>query len=255
MSAANSDTQWWEGLDDLDIEGPPSAATHRLVVCRGELSSEAHGDAEAEAAMVALGGDPCPCLDVMAAWRAQHETPSILVVGARHHGEVLQPPIRVIEELQADLNRWRNHLGGLRSAARSRRDIGALERLDRAASGPARAAAERLGFLLLLSLDRRVQIRLQASVAAALAVAGRIEELTVPTAVRALPWLRASGFAGNLEGVRLVESVTPGAASEAGSAHVRSTARTMVTPGEATLPADWIARVWAHGEGSSRRSG
>jgi hypothetical protein len=189
---------WWEGLDPLEVEGP---AGHPLVWREGVLVLTAHPDPEAEEALAALGGERCPCLDVLAAWEAQHERPSILTVGPRRPDEQLMAPARATVELQDDVNRWRSHLAELMAEARGRKDTAALARLAEVGRGPEQAAARRLGFLYLLALPAAMQVRLVGSVAAALAAAGREDELEVPTAARggagpdwlATVWARGKG--------------------------------------------------------------
>jgi hypothetical protein len=172
---------WWEGLDPLEVDGP---AGHALAWREGVLVLPAHPDPEAEEALAALGGERCPCLDLLAAWSAQHERPSILTVGPRRLDEELVAPARVTAELRDDVNRWRSHLAELLAEARVRKDTAALARLAEVARGPERAAARRLGFLYVLALPVAVQVRLIGSVADALASTGREDELEVPTAAR-----------------------------------------------------------------------
>jgi hypothetical protein len=189
--------RWWEGLPAVDAAGPEGAPDHRLRWDAGELVLTAHPDPEADEAMGALGGERCPCLDVLHAWRASHHGGAILTVGSRHPGDTTTAPTSSIAELRADLQRWRATSGSLVEEARLSRDTHAIDRLI-AVAGPAeRVAARRLGFLLLLALDRTLLHRLQASVAASLSVGeGPWPQLTAATAARVLPEATRLGWSG-----------------------------------------------------------
>jgi hypothetical protein len=224
--------RWWEGLAPAEATGPSEeAADHRLVWTDGELRLEAHADPEAEQALGALGGERCPCLDVLDAWTATHADGGILGVGARGVDDPVRPPAAAVASLMADLRRWRATSGSLVEESRRSRDTHALDRLV-AVAGPAeRAAARRLGFLLLLGLGPDLLQRLQCSVAAGLAERGDGGRalLTAATAGRALPWLRAIGWSGGLEDVTLGAEAKVGGSGDGG----------------VVLPPGWIARVWS----------
>lgn len=228
---STSTPAWWEGVAPLETPGPPGAEDHRLVWRASEFRLANHPDPEAERALVALGGERCPCLDVLEAWHGQHVAASILTVGARYPEEELELNGRVANQLRAEIKRWRSHLAALRSEARRRGDRGAADRLARFAAPAQRAAAERLALLHVLSLPPALQLRLQASVAATLAVEGRLDRLTAPTATRAQPALRAVGWLGRPADVELTDDL--------------STA--VVAPERVVLPAGWVAEVWARG--------
>jgi hypothetical protein len=211
---AEAPSDWWRGLDDLEVAGP---AGHRLAWRAGALHLVDHPDPESDRAMAALGGDRCPCLDVLDAWTASHRTERMLVVGARRLDEALAPPDDAIAALAADLARWRGAVSMLRADARAARDAATLERLDGLAAPQEAQAQERLGALRLLSIDARLQIRLQGSVAAALATRGPSAALSVAAQSRAVPYLRAIGW-----------SASPGELDE-------------------LLGPAWVASVWARG--------
>lgn len=221
--------RWWEGLPAVDAAGPEGAPDHRLRWDAGELVLTAHPDPEADEAMGALGGERCPCLDVLHAWRASHHGGAILTVGSRHPGDTTTGPTSSIAELRADLQRWRATSGSLVEEARLSRDTHAIDRLI-AVAGPAeRVAARRLGFLLLLALDRTLLHRLQASVAASLSVGeGPWPQLTAATAARVLPEATRLGWSGGLAGVALGDR--PGFHDD-----------------RLVVPPAWVAEVWGRG--------
>lgn len=221
-------TAWWEGLPALETSGPAGAEDHPLAWRDGELHLLAHPDPDADRALAAFGGDVCPCLDLLDAWEANHRTGSILVVGARRPDEELASPAAAIDAIAGDLARWRGALASLRADARAAEDGDVLDRLATLRSPEEAAAQRRLGGLLLLTLDRRLQHRLQASVAAALADRGGGAALEAATAARALPSLRSVGWSSDLDAVELGE--TPS-----------------LSASRAVLPPSWVASVWGRG--------
>lgn len=228
-----SPPEWWKGLAEVEAPGPAGAEQHRLVWRAGSFLLADHLDPEAELALVALGGDRCPCLDVLDAWAAQHEEAAIFTVGARQSTDSIELNDRLAHARRAEVTRWRSHLSTLRSSARRRNDRAALARLGQLAGPAERAAASRLGLLYVLSLPPILQLRLQASVAATLAAQGRLDRLTVPTAVRARPALKELGWVGRPADVSLCED--PAAA--------------VIDDERAVLPGRWLAEVWGRGLG------
>ncbi len=222
--------RWWDGLGEIDVLGPERSGgdgAHRLGWKEGRFTLAAHPDPEAERALGALGAPRCPCLDVLDAWEACHVSGAMLVAGTRSDADPIRPPVALARSLSEDLDRWRRAAGALvraRVATRARVDVGLDHRLEIIE----RAAVRRLGFLVLLGLDPRLQHRLQASVAATLEAGGRSAALEVATAARALPVLRSVGWTGSLPDIRLGQ-----VASIAGQ--------------RATLPPSWMASVWGRG--------
>ena len=221
--------RWWEGLGEVETAGPDEAPEHRLRWRDGDLVLDAHPDPEAEEALGALGGERCPCLDVLEAWRDAPVHGAVLTVGARHLHDAVRPPAATVAELRAELRRWRATSGSLVEEARLARDTRAIDRLV-AVAGPAeRRAGKRLAFLLLLSLDGALLRRLQAHVADVLADdETRRPQLTAATAARALPALSAIGWTGTVRDVHLGDEPRIGAR-------------------DAVLRPTWLAEVWGRG--------
>lgn len=219
---------WWEGIAPLEVPAPEGAGGHRLVWREARLELADHPDPEAERAVVALGGDRCPCLDVLDAWDACHRTGSVLIAGRRHRTDSLVPPLEASRRLTDDLRHWRRAVALVAGEARAAGDAAMLNRLAVLVGPAERAAAERLGFLLLLGLDQRLGDRLAASVAASLARAGRCDALEAATAARALPPLRAMGWTGAADDI----SLGPDGAFDAD--------RVVLAP-------RWLAAVWGRG--------
>jgi hypothetical protein len=206
---------WWVGIPAIEVGGPPGAEEHRLAWRDGELELLAHGDPDADLALGALGGGTCPCLELLAAWRADHEEGAILVTGARHPGERLRAPVAALDAMKGDIARWRGAVDALRGEASAAEDGERLGRIAAVVAPVEAAARRRLASLLLLALDAQLQVRLQGSVAAALAGAGGGACLAVATFARVRPSARALGWSDDGRGLE--------------------------------LPEDWIASVWARG--------
>jgi hypothetical protein len=215
---------WWQALEVVETEGPAGAEDHRLRWSEGRLQLLAHPDPVAERAIHALGAPGCPCLPLLDAWDRAHVDGAFLVAATRDRRERLPAPIDAIRLLRADLARWQGALAEVRDGAGD--DRAAIERLATGAAVAEAAAVRRLGALLLLALDHRLQVRLQASVASALPLGA--PALDVATAARAFGPLRAAGWLGEREAITLGDDPSIG-------------------PGDAVLPPAWIARVWAPG--------
>lgn len=220
--------EWWEGMAALDVEGPEGAGGHRIVWRDGCLELGSHPDPEAELAVVALGGERCPCLDVLEAWDDCHRSGAMLVAGRRHGSEALVAPVEATRRLRDDLRHWRRSVALLTGEARAAGDVALLERLAALVDPVERRAARRLGFLLLLGLDPRLSDRLQASVAATIAASGRSATLAAAAAARALPALRSIGWAGAAGDITLGPEP-------------------VIETDSVVLPPAWLAVVWGRG--------
>ncbi|HEX2849250.1 MAG TPA: hypothetical protein VHN98_01800 [Acidimicrobiales bacterium] len=64
-------TPWWAGMPDAAVELRCQGERHTVRWHAGQILAAAHGDADAEAALGALGGDPPACLDLLARWGRQ----------------------------------------------------------------------------------------------------------------------------------------------------------------------------------------
>lgn len=223
-----SPPDWWEGMAPLEVPAPEGAGGHRLVWRDARLGLADHPDPEAERAVVALGGDRCPCLDVLDAWEACHRTGAMLIAGRRHRTERLVPPLEATRRLTDDLRHWRRSVSLVVGEARAAGDAAMLNRLAVLVAPVERTAAERLGFLLLLGLDQRLCDRLQASVAASLARSGSRGALAAATAARALPALRDMGWTGAAADISLGTDAA-------------------VDARRVVLPPRWLAAVWGRG--------
>ncbi len=157
---------WWEGLPARSCVGPDG---HTVTWSDGGLVLDAHPDPDAERALGALGATRCRCLDLLDAWDAHHVHGGILVTGPRHADDDIAAPEAAAGLLAADLARWRGVAESMVDDARTAGDANLGDRLGARLGPAATRAAERLGSLLVLTLDRDMLHRLQASVAATLA--------------------------------------------------------------------------------------
>jgi hypothetical protein len=80
-------SRWWLGLPPAQATLTCGEQTHRLRWEAGELKAIDHGDLEAESALAALGGQRCPCVEVVEAWARHDADPRVLVIASRGPGD------------------------------------------------------------------------------------------------------------------------------------------------------------------------
>ena len=68
-----------------------SGDVHMLVWRGGDLQAANHPDPEAERALVALGGEPCRCIQLLSHWETCRAEPRVLTLGPRGHEPSLEP--------------------------------------------------------------------------------------------------------------------------------------------------------------------
>lgn len=238
MTESRSTPPWWAGLAPALATVDCGGATHRVRWSQGALHLDDHDDADAEEALVALGGDPPACFALVALWRAYATEPQLVTLGRRPGEETVG--------LDAP-----SGAGGAVSltvpGAASRGMAAALERM--------RAVHQRRADLLrLLSLPTPMIDRLVLSVLAACAERWDDDDfreehglrLGAALSVRATPALRR--LARRLAGPDCdpdvgVSPLWPGRATPLVAARVE-TPRPVVT---AELPLSWLVDVWGRG--------
>lgn len=82
---------WWAGLAPVTHSLACGAAEHRLEWRAGELRAVDHPDAERELTLVALGGNPQPCLEILSSWRRHADDLDALALGRRGPSDRLVP--------------------------------------------------------------------------------------------------------------------------------------------------------------------
>lgn len=83
---------WWTGLAPVTRTVTCGEAEHRLEWHDGALHASDHPQAERELALIALGADPQPCLEILASWRAHADDLDVLVLGSRGPGDRFDQP-------------------------------------------------------------------------------------------------------------------------------------------------------------------
>ena len=233
---------WWEGHDPVVASVPAGSTTHQMTWAAGALTLDSHGDPEAEAALVALGGEGCACLDIFEAWNAQTDEPEILTVGRRSLADDVRADRTALSRLERDAARWRAQWAAAGDDLRVAGDLPALARLRAVAERAERRLRVRLGFVRLLALgDEALIDRLQLTVLASAeqrwasdAVFRRRHRARLHAALisRALPPLQEAGLAptDRME----IELLEPGAGA-------------VVGPERVALPLSWLTNVWGRG--------
>ena len=73
----------WAGIAPAQALVECGGAQHRLRWDAGLLTAIDHDDADGERALAALGGQRCPCIDLLDAWDRHADDPRVLVLGRR----------------------------------------------------------------------------------------------------------------------------------------------------------------------------
>ncbi|HEY0716973.1 MAG TPA: hypothetical protein VGD68_05105, partial [Streptosporangiaceae bacterium] len=222
---------WWRAMPAVETWVPCGPGPHPVRWADGELSLPAHGDAESEAVLAALGGEKAACLDVAQAWQRHRRDLAMLAVGPRG-------PDDDVAVSWDEVREFRDH------------------RLGRAGLPPelARLRTGRLEMLTLLALGPAFQQVLSGLVAASFAPRGdqaadvpghrpALEAaLTGRLALAALAWL---GIDPDLVDVRLPEHTRDGAHGGWGELELTGSGAGRRLHG--ALPVAWLAEVWAPG--------
>jgi hypothetical protein len=80
---------WWLGLAPAQTTIACGEHAHRLRWEQGALRAIDHDDPESERALAALGGQRCPCVEVLDAWSRHDGDPRVLVLASRGPGDLL----------------------------------------------------------------------------------------------------------------------------------------------------------------------
>jgi hypothetical protein len=74
---------WWLGLPPAQTTVHCAGRHHQIWWDAGQLSALDHGDPEGERALAALGGQRCPCIDLLDAWERHQDDARVLVLATR----------------------------------------------------------------------------------------------------------------------------------------------------------------------------
>jgi len=244
---------WFMSLPPCETLVPCGQGRHVVRWEAGELRLPNHSDPEAELVLAALGGDKARCVEIAAAWGRHVADLTVLGIGPRSAAD----PVKVSWEdvdtagQAAQGGGWGGPpLGAMKLASAPRAAIArAAIRRQRYQQEAGQASQRRLDMLSLLALGTAFQVRLIGQVAAA--HADRLDEpdehghsirpaLTAALAGRLAPvaerWL---GIDPDQVEVSLHRDPGWGSAELTGRGEQRRL--------RVSLPAGWLARVWACG--------
>ncbi len=224
-------------------------AHHQLIWEHGELRAPAHPDPDAELALVALGAEPCRCVELLGFWRACVDDPRALILGPRERtlaSEGSIPPRAAIRRWPG--SRQRNPgpnpstvpaAGASTVASLSMSSMSVSQRSVRivsAGAGPPREPPGEDPLIAVLQISDRLSRRLVATVAATLIEAADPSQL---------PLLEAALYGRVLAGLtRWLGSQPPLDLEVVEPTAARTLSRHADTY-HAALPLGWLTEVWA----------
>jgi hypothetical protein len=245
---------WFSCLPGCETQVPCGRSTHAFRWAAGSLRLPEHPDAEGELVLAALGGEKARCIELAQAWGRHTEDLSVLAIGPR--GPADQIPVSwddAESAAQADPPGRAGHRGGswvARPAALRQLasppppPAGALSaRRQREQEEAQRGRLRRSDMLSLLALGYGFQVRLAGQVAAA--HADRPDDRARPALVAAMTGrlaLAAENWLG-IDPDQVVVSLHTGPGWGATELTGRGEQRRL----RVSLPAGWLARVWACG--------
>lgn len=236
--------QWFNCLPSCVTQVPCGQGVHGLCWEDGSLRLPSHPDAEAELVLAALGGDKAGCVELAEAWARHTADLSVLAIGPRGPADqIMVSWDDVAAAAQAGQGGWTAWAPALPQAAPMRPMARVTARHRQVQDDLERVRRRRNDILSLLALGPGFQVRLIGQVAAAhaeqpgsavrpaltAAIAGRLAPV-------AGPWL---GIDPDQVVVSLHHGPGWGSAELTGRGQER---RLLVS-----LPAGWLASVWACG--------
>ncbi len=252
---------WFTCLPSCSAEIPCGSGRHVVRWEAGVLRLDSHADPEAELVLAALGGEKARCVEVAEAWSRHAADPTVLRIGPRGADSIVVSWEDVDVASQVDrggiAGSWVGQVSGAPGPGTMRRPSVRLSaaiaqasaRRSQAQQEHDEARQRRIGLLSLLALGPAFQARLSGQVVAAYAARpdepdehGRSRRPVLTAALDG----RLAPVAGQWLGIdpdQVEVSLHTGPGW--GSAELTG-------PGEQrrlriSLPADWLARVWACG--------
>jgi hypothetical protein len=241
---------WFTCLPSCEIEVPCGPSRHIVRWEAGALTLPSHPDAEGELVLAALGGEKARCIEVAQAWARHDEDLSVLAIGPRGPADEIAVSWEDVTAAQS---------AGTMTAAAGRPQPGPMRLASQSGASMARMAAARRrqmqeevlsaqrrrnDILSLLALGYGFQARLIGQVAAAHA-ARKGGELARPALVAAMTgrlalvaeqWI---GIDPDQVEASLHQRPSWGASELTGYGKDRRL--------RVSLPAGWLASVWACG--------
>jgi hypothetical protein len=243
---------WFTSLPPCETLVPCGQGQHAVRWEAGELQLASHADLEAELVLVALGGEGARCVEIAEAWRRHASDLTVLGLGPRGEADevaVSWDDVDAAEQAARGAGgpgRWGWKLASPPRAAMARAAIRHQQYQEEAGE----ANQRRLDMLSLLALGTEFQVRLIGQVVAA--HADRLDEPdehghSIRPALKAALAGRVALVAEQWLGIDPdqveVSLLPPGA----GWGSVELTGRGEQRRLLVSLPAWWLARVWACG--------
>jgi hypothetical protein len=248
---------WFNCLPSCVAQVPCGQGRHEVRWEAGSLRLPEHPDAEGELVLAALGGEQAGCVELAEAWGRHAGDLSVLAIGPRGPAdEIAVSWDDVAAAAQAGRGGWVGGVGGVGSAPGlpqpgPMRPVGTSRALSARAAHRHRQVQEdmervrrrRSDMLSLLALGYGFQVRLIGQVAAA--HADQPDDRVRPALVAAMAG-RLAPVAEDWLGIdpdQVVASLHPGP----GWGSVELTGRGEERRLRVSLPAGWLASVWACG--------
>jgi hypothetical protein len=243
---------WFTSLPPCETLVPCGQGRHSVRWEAGELRLASHADPEAELVLAALGGDKARCVGIAEAWQRHTADLTVLGIGPRGPADeitVTWDDVDAAEQAARGATggpgRWGRRLASPPRAAMARAAIRHQQYQEEAGE----AGQRRLDMLSLLALGTGFQIRLAGQV-----VAAHADQLDEPDELgRTIRSVLTAALAGR---VALVaeqwlgidpDQVEASLYRGAGWGSVELTGRGEQRRLRVSLPAWWLARVWASG--------
>lgn len=249
---------WFTSLSPCHVDVPCGSGRHVIRWEAGELRLDSHADPEAERVLVALGGEKARCIEVAEAWERHAADLTMLSVGPRRPGDIVvswEDVDAAAEDPAAGgggtVFRGAFAAGPVRrpsamlAAAMARTTARHTELLQEQAA----ARQRRTDLLSLFALGPAFQFRLAGQVAAA--HASRVDEPDEQGLSRRPVLVSALEGRLALAGEQWLgidpDDVKASLHSGPGWGAAELTGRGERRRLHVSLPADWLARVWACG--------
>ena len=243
---------WFTSLPPCETLVPCGQGRHSVRWEAGELRLPSHADPEAELVLAALGGDKARCVEIAEAWQRHTADLTVLGIGPRGPADevvVTWDDVDAAEQAArggtGGPGRWGWRLASPPRAAMARAAIRHQQYQEEAGE----ASQRRLDMLSLLALGTGFQVRLAGQVVAA--HADRLDEpdelgRTVRSVLTAALAGRVALVAEQWLGID-PDQVEASLYRGAGWGSVELTGRGEQRRLRVSLPAWWLARVWASG--------
>jgi hypothetical protein len=232
------DRAWFGCLPRCEAYLPCGQGLHIVRWEAGELRLLSHPDPEAERVLVALGGEKSRCVELAQAWERHAEDLSVLAIGPRGPADEI-----AVSWDDVDADAQGSQPGG---RARTRSPAAAAARHQQARQDAERAARRRNDMMSLLALGYGFQVRLIGQVAEAQADKPEETMATTRPALVAAITARLAPLAEQWLGIdpdQVVVTLHQGPGWGSAELTGRGGQRRL----RVSLPAGWLARVWATG--------